>query len=597
MIKRHPKTLTIAALLALPVWAKAVQINEIRIDEPGTGDVNEYVELIGSPGESLDNVWYLVLGDHSSAGNPNANTDPNYRTGTVEYAINLTGFTIPNDGLFLIARSNLQIDLFGLAPSDIDYLVDSIIFENSDNVTHLLVKGYTGTEVTTPADQWGTLGVDIDPMDDGVVVTPLPWAQTLDAIGLIEIPNEAVPGPEEFVYGELLGFQDIGPDRTFTPGHVFRGANDSIWNIGQFTLIASSGTALDANSKDTPGKPNNNSPDPILTPIITYYTPTIAQEGSIVTVAGSNFSEVSAVKLDGVAVAEFSIGDDSLLTFTVPSGTLTGAVVTLANPAGESSATAPMTIVNSALTLVIAEDFEDGLGDFTQESVTSNYTWRARTFNFQGFAEMNGFGADAASDDWLISPEIPLGLVNQPMMKFTTARNFSGPDLEVKISTDYTNSVGSATWSNLTATVAGVSPGGYALTSSGDVDLSAYAGQTVRIAFRYTSQGPASGQGATYQVHDFMVSGTAAVTPLWSTAMALTGDFFDTWFGIVYAAHAPWYYNLDYKNWFYFSASSSDDGAYVFDAENGTWNYTNAAIFPYYYSYADTAWLIATVDP
>jgi len=585
-----------AAAMAVPFQSHAVQINEIRIDEPGSGDPNEYVELIGTPGESLDDVWYLVLGDHSNYQNPTAATDPNYRTGTVEYAIDLTGFNIPDDGIFLIARSNLQIDLFGLQPSDIDYLVDDIIFENSDNVTHLLVKGYTGIEVTTPADQWGTKGVDIDPNDDGVLVDPLPWAQLLDAIGLIEIPNDAIPGPEEFVYGELLGFEDIGPDRTFTPGHVFRGANDSSWNIGPFTLIATSGTELDPAAMDTPGKPNNDSPEPVVTPIITYYTPTIAQEGTVITVTGANLSQVSDVKLDGVSISEFLVIDDTALDFTVPNGVASGAVVTLVNSAGETSATAPLTIVDSALTVLIAEDFEEGLGDFTQESVASNYTWRARTYNSQGFAEMSGFGADTASDDWLVSPEIDLGLVEQPMLAFTSARNFSGPDLEVKISKNYTDSVGTASWTNLNATVAGETPGRYTLTPSGSVDLTSYQGQKVRIAFRYTSEGPSSGQGATYQLHDFMVTGIAASTPLWATATDLSGGFYDTWFGIVYAVHAPWYYNATYRNWFYFSANSTDDGAYVFDAESGQWNYSTSALFPNYYSYSDMGWLYATTE-
>jgi hypothetical protein len=45
------------------------KINEIRIDEPSVGggdkfaDKNEYFELHGPPGASLDNYWYLVIGD------------------------------------------------------------------------------------------------------------------------------------------------------------------------------------------------------------------------------------------------------------------------------------------------------------------------------------------------------------------------------------------------------------------------------------------------------------------------------------------------------------------------------------------------------
>jgi hypothetical protein len=589
-MKRHTSLRLAAALgLIAPIATHGLVINEIRIDEPGT-DVNEYFELKGEPGTSLDDVWYLVLGDHSNFQNPDQNA-PNYRSGVVEYAIDLSGFTIPDDGLFLVARGDLQIDVFGLQPTDVDYLVSTIIFENSDNVTHLLVRGYTGPEVTQPSDQWGDLAVDIDPFDDGVIVDTLPWAETIDAIGLIEIPNDS-PDVEEFVYGELLGFEDIGPDRTFTPGHVYRGANDNQWNIGQFGLLNTDGTALQEGAMDTPGKTNPDSPPPVLTPEVTYFTPTLAKIGETVSVTGQRLATVTEVRVGEIA-AEFTATSDSMMTVTIPEGAITGDLLSFVNAAGFTQAGAALTVLPGDLQIVLREDFEANLGDFTEQSVTSNYTWRHRTFGNRGFAEMAGFGADEASDDWLISPAIDLAGLDSAVLEFTTARNFPGPDLEVKVATNFAGDVATATWTDLSGIA--LSTGSYELVGSGAVDLAAYLGQTIHVAYRYTSEGPASGQGATYQLHDFLVTGTGgADVGLWENAVALGDGWFDTWVSLLYAADAPYYYDGRYQEWLYIDPLSTDAGAYIISLPDGKWLWTNEALAPIHYEFSETggAWVL-----
>jgi hypothetical protein len=591
-MKAHT-TLRLAAALGLiaPIAAHGLVINEIRIDEPGT-DVNEYMELKGDPGTSLDDVWYIVIGDHSNFGNPDQDA-PNYRGGVVEYAIDLSGFVIPDDGLFLISRGDLQIDPLGIEPTDIDYLVSTIIFENSDNVTHLLVRGYTGTEVTQASDQWGDLAVDIDPFDDGLIVDPLPWAETIDAIGLIEIPNDS-PDVEEFVYGELLGFEDIGPDRTFTPGHVYRGANDNQWNIGQFGLLNDDGTALQDGAVDTPGKPNPDSPDtqPVETPVVNYYSPTLVKAGETVTVVGQLLQSVTEVRVGEIA-ADFSAESNFVMTVTIPEGAISGDLISLVNEGGFTQADAPLTLIPDDLGIVVREDFEADLGDFTEQSITSNYTWRHRTFSNQGFAEMSGFNADEASEDWLISPAINLAGWDTAALEFTTARNFSGPDLEVKIATDFDGDVETATWTDITGIT--LSTGGYEQVKSGAVDLAAYLGETVHVAFRYTSEGPESDQGATYQVHDFLVTGTGGpVAGLWANASDLGDGWFDTWVSLLHAADAPYYFDGRHNEWLYIDPTSTDAGAYIISFGDNKWVWTSESLVPYYYEFSETggAWVL-----
>ncbi|UCD74132.1 MAG: lamin tail domain-containing protein, partial [Phycisphaerales bacterium] len=178
-------------------------INELRIDQSGD-DLDEYFELAGTPGTFLDGLTYLVLGD-----------DVNASSGIVEAVVPLDGYDLDADGLFLVGEETLS-----LAIAD---LVTDLNFENSDNVTHLLVEGFSGA-----------LGDDLDTNDDGVLDI-LPWTSVLDAIGLLE-SDEQPPVGTEWAYGAHLGFEDIGPDGPYVPGQAYRCDPDGYWVVGQFDL-------------------------------------------------------------------------------------------------------------------------------------------------------------------------------------------------------------------------------------------------------------------------------------------------------------------------------------------------------------------------
>ncbi len=178
-------------------------ISEIRIDQPGT-DFDEYFELSGTPGDVLDGLSYLVIGDGSTG------------SGTVEEWTPLDGVVIPASG-FLLAGDGL------LTLATPDVLVD-LNFENSDNVTHLLVRDYTGTAST-----------DLDIDDDGVI-DAAPWSEVLDSVGVV-----ASVGSGDLLYSSTL----VGPDGSSAPGHVY--VCDGAWQIG----------GLDpAGGDDTPGAAN-----------------------------------------------------------------------------------------------------------------------------------------------------------------------------------------------------------------------------------------------------------------------------------------------------------------------------------------------------
>jgi hypothetical protein len=214
--------ITFCCCLLPSVAALAVQINEIRIDQP-SDDNDEYLELFGAPGESLDGISYVVLGDGSAG------------TGEVELALDLTSHVIGATGFFLVAE---DADTFGAAA---DFEV-SLNLENSDNVTHLLVSGFTGATSD-----------DLDMDDDGVLET-LPWAGLIDGLALIE--DSAIPPTgTEFHYAGQLALPVVGPDGSAVPGHVYRLPDGGPFQIGPFDPVG---------GLDTPGVANIPEPASVV---------------------------------------------------------------------------------------------------------------------------------------------------------------------------------------------------------------------------------------------------------------------------------------------------------------------------------------------
>ncbi|MDF1838781.1 MAG: hypothetical protein P1V35_13000, partial [Planctomycetota bacterium] len=195
--------------LALAASASAqVSINEIRIDQPST-DNDEFFELTGPAGTSLDGMTYVIVGDSTPGGSGTG------VGGGIDGFVDLTGSVIGASGYFVVGEASMTIG----TPD----LIASINFENSDNVTHMLVTDFTGTT----AD-------DLDADDDGVLDFT-PWTSIVDSVALVE--NLA---SGEHVYSTT----QVGPDGTFVPGHVSL--------IGGTWVINDFGTGYE----DTPGSTN-----------------------------------------------------------------------------------------------------------------------------------------------------------------------------------------------------------------------------------------------------------------------------------------------------------------------------------------------------
>lgn len=124
------------------------------------------------------------------------------------------------------------------------------------------------------------------------------------------------------------------------------------------------------------------------------------------------------------------------------------------------------------------------------------------------YAYINGFGGTAASEDWLISPSMNFDAYQNETFTFITASNFTGPVLEVKVSTNYITGAfpSSASWTSVTATL---SPGGYVWTPSGSIDLSMFNGNNVHVAYRYISTSPTV--AALWEVDDIRIFGKTSL--------------------------------------------------------------------------------------
>jgi hypothetical protein len=194
-------------------------INELRIDQTGA-DNDEYFELYASGMNfaDLSLFTYLVIGDSTGGG-----------SGVIESVTALPAVSLSAGSFFVVAENT-----FSLGASNFTVGATGLNFENGDNVTHLLVQGFTGAN-----------GDDLDTNDDGVLDST-PWASVQDAVSLVGTTLPPVDG--EFAYATALGGTEVGPDGAFVPGHVFRSIDGTgAFQIGVFNPMVGS---------DSPGATN-----------------------------------------------------------------------------------------------------------------------------------------------------------------------------------------------------------------------------------------------------------------------------------------------------------------------------------------------------
>jgi hypothetical protein len=115
----------------------------------------------------------------------------------------------------------------------------------------------------------------------------------------------------------------------------------------------------------------------------------------------------------------------------------------------------------------------------------------------------------ATVSSWLISPAVNLTGATAPKLSFMNAAGYAlgATTFQVMISTNYTgsNTPSTATWTTLPASYVTPPTTGYSsFVSSGLINLSAYIGQTVYIAFKYDGSDPT--RTTTWEIDDVKVT-------------------------------------------------------------------------------------------
>lgn len=168
---------------------------------------------------------------------------------------------------------------------------------------------------------------------------------------------------------------------------------------------------------------------------------------------------------------------------------------------------------------LLFQSFEGGLlAPWQSVSVSSNHDWEAASYEGAKYAQANGYGADEASDDWLISPPINFGTLSGATLSFVTAKQYDGGSMQAVISVDYDgkSNPNNFTWTPLSAPY---STGNYNRVNSGAIDLSAY-NTLGYVAFHYISTGTGPSEGAIWQVDDINISGEGTLALPFSAAIA-----------------------------------------------------------------------------
>lgn len=153
-------------------------------------------------------------------------------------------------------------------------------------------------------------------------------------------------------------------------------------------------------------------------------------------------------------------------------------------------------------------------GEFTIQNVilpaALTYTW-ATTTSYGMKASAYVSGTNYKTEGWLVSPKVSLIDAENPVLNFDQAQKYAADfvkEMSVMVSTDYTSDVTTATWTQVEfckdADGNYIVPDGssWDFLNSGDIDLKAFRGKNVNIAFRYTSSETAA---ATWEVKNVCI--------------------------------------------------------------------------------------------
>lgn len=154
------------------------------------------------------------------------------------------------------------------------------------------------------------------------------------------------------------------------------------------------------------------------------------------------------------------------------------------------------------ITLKTFEDLSLTNGGWTQYNVSGTINWTVALYSGNHYANISNYvsASNQTCETWLISPAFNLNSATNPRFAFSSAYNYTGPTLQVLVSTNYTSGDPTlATWTTLSPNL---STGGWNWAGSGQVYLASYKSANTRIAFKYTGTATS---GSTWEVDNIAV--------------------------------------------------------------------------------------------
>lgn len=182
-------------------------------------------------------------------------------------------------------------------------------------------------------------------------------------------------------------------------------------------------------------------------------------------------------KADTPVVAEYTLGEDWTET------TSCKLVTTTFTQDAEG--------ISVEASMYLNETFKKDMGSFTIQDIFLNDVNRVWKLDSYGYMKASAYAnkANHAAESWLVSPVMNFKKSKAPELLFDHACRFRtetpSDNLNVMVSTDYSDDVKTATWTALT--VENWTDGTKWDFISNKIDLSAYNGQKVTIAFKYVS--------------------------------------------------------------------------------------------------------------
>ena len=454
-----------SALTAQNIW-----INEFHYDNSG-GDVGEFVEVVlQDAGNYTLSDFTVTLYNGNGGASYNTKTLDLFTAGSTISGFTFFYYTYPSNGLQNGAPDGLALDYQGTLIGG-----QFLSYEGSFTASNGVANGVTSTDIGVAETSSTPIGESLQLGGTGAAYAAFTW----------EAPQPETPGN---LNANQVMTGVVDPEPTDYPANFMATpdifAVDLSWVDAIGAQLPSAYLIL-ASDADNIALPVDGTPvadDPDLT------------DGT----AALNITQ-------GNEAANFSgLPSNVMYYFKIFPYTNAGATIdykTDGTPPSASATTPDVVIINE-------EDFNSGtLGSWTPISVTGSQVWGIeQNYGFGGTpcAKMSGYaGGNNVNEDWLISPSMNFNHYTDEHFRFMTAKNYTGPDLEVYISNDYagTGDPNLATWTMLTATLC---PGGWAWTPSGSLDISGTSGSGVFLAFKFTSTSTAS---ATWEVDEILVTG------------------------------------------------------------------------------------------